>query len=142
MPRRSEKSPVVHVQPLDRCCNHDKKLVKKKLKNWYAWICPVKGCTVMRWKGKTATPADKETRILRGLAHRAFDPIWKGGLVTRSTAYRMLSDYMGIASGQCHIGMFHKPQLLIVFKFVHSQGRLDVEPEFVMMHKRLTRNRQ
>jgi hypothetical protein len=35
-----------------------------------------------------------------------FDPLWRGGAISRSEAYGMLASAMGIAKQNCHIGMF------------------------------------
>jgi hypothetical protein len=51
----------------------------------------------------TGTPADKHTKEWRSKAHLAFDPIWKGGHMTRSEAYRWLARRMG-SRKLVHIG--------------------------------------
>lgn len=52
------------------------------------------------------TPANAELRNARKLLHGHFDPLWKHCYLTRSVAYRMLSDLMGIPASECHIAMF------------------------------------
>jgi hypothetical protein len=39
-------------------------------------------------------------------AHAAFDPIWRGGRMSRDKAYKWLAGKLGIPKGDCHIGMF------------------------------------
>ena len=39
-------------------------------------------------------------------AHAVFDPLWKGGPMTRSAAYGWLADQLGIPRAACHIGEF------------------------------------
>lgn len=50
--------------------------------------------------------ANAELRAAKQRAHRAFDPIWKGGHASRGKAYRWLAFALGIDSKKCHIGMF------------------------------------
>jgi hypothetical protein len=52
------------------------------------------------------TLADAELRRLRLEAHMAFDPIWKDSNVTRTAAYKWLSNQLGITPDECHIGKF------------------------------------
>jgi len=50
--------------------------------------------------------ANKELRALKRQAHEAFDPLWKNGLISRKTAYQILSKAFGLPIEQTHIGMF------------------------------------
>ena len=50
--------------------------------------------------------ANAELRKYKSLAHKAFDPIWKNGEITRKEAYKNLARAMNIESTKCHIGMF------------------------------------
>ena len=50
--------------------------------------------------------ADRRLRIWKKRAHAAFDPLWKKGDMTRSKAYRWLSERLDIDPEWCHIGMF------------------------------------
>lgn len=50
--------------------------------------------------------ADAETRKARIAAHNAFDPLWRGGRMSRSTAYHWLASRLMIAYADCHIGNF------------------------------------
>lgn len=36
-------------------------------------------------------------------AHEAFDPLWKNGLMTRSAAYKLLADKLGLHVSKCHM---------------------------------------
>lgn len=62
------------------------------------------------------TLANAETRYARAMAHKWFDPIWKG-LVgadcsknqARTKVYTWLAGHLGIAVKQCHIGLFDLP---------------------------------
>jgi hypothetical protein len=56
------------------------------------------------------TPAGAETRRARSAAHAAFDPLWKRKLVSRGAAYKMLADFMGLRSSDCHISWFDVEQ--------------------------------
>lgn len=51
------------------------------------------------------TPANKVLRAARRACHEAFDPLWQSGEMTRSDAYRWLSDAMGLPRSKAHIGM-------------------------------------
>lgn len=50
--------------------------------------------------------ADVVLRRLKSEAHAAFDPKWKHGKMTRSEAYGILADRLGIKKKDCHIGWF------------------------------------
>lgn len=61
--------------------------------------------------GRVAKP---ELRKLRQKAHRAFDPIWQGGEMSRPEAYAWLSGAMGIPFEWCHIAMLSEISCLRV----------------------------
>lgn len=50
--------------------------------------------------------ADAELRRWRQKAHAALDPLWQFGPYSRTEIYGLLADYMGLSSGDCHIGYF------------------------------------
>lgn len=52
------------------------------------------------------TLADKTLRRWRNNAHAVFDPIWKQKTLSRSQAYKWLSDKLKINRSDCHIGHF------------------------------------
>lgn len=58
----------------------------------------------------TVTPlgrmANAELREAKKQAHAAFDPLWKNGRFPRKLAYLWLSEQLGMAREDCHIGMF------------------------------------
>lgn len=54
-------------------------------------------------KKALGAPAGKLTKRARMDAHAAFDPIWKGGRMGRSEAYRWLAAQLGIEPRDCHI---------------------------------------
>lgn len=56
------------------------------------------------------TPAGPDTRRARTAAHAAFDPLWKGGSMTRSAAYQALAAQLGLRSSVCHISWFNVEQ--------------------------------
>lgn len=62
----------------------------------------------------TSTPlgrlADAKLRRAKSAAHAAFDPIWRSKRMSRKGAYLWLSERLGIASKDCHIGMFDADQ--------------------------------
>lgn len=73
------------------------------------WLCRPCDAYVGCHK-KTSAPlgtlANAELRMERGLAHSAFDPLWKGGEMERNEAYAWLCDQLGIDKKYCHIAMF------------------------------------
>lgn len=56
------------------------------------------------------TLAGAQLRRARQRAHRAFDPMWQSGQVTRTEAYLWLAQQMGLSINECHIGMFDEDQ--------------------------------
>jgi hypothetical protein len=52
------------------------------------------------------TLANAELRSRRIKTHMAFDPVWQSGDMTRTEAYKWLSEKLGIQPCECHIGMF------------------------------------
>jgi hypothetical protein len=52
------------------------------------------------------TLADGDLRNARIRAHRAFDRLWKSGLMKKWQAYKWLQAALGLNSGQAHIGQF------------------------------------
>ena len=50
--------------------------------------------------------ADFDLRRAKQDAHAAFDPYWRKHFQHRSTGYSWLATQLGIASKDCHIGMF------------------------------------
>ena len=62
------------------------------------------------------TLANKELRGLRSEAHKAFDPLWKDGLISRTDAYKWLSERLCINPKDCHIGLFNDEMCLKVIE--------------------------
>jgi hypothetical protein len=61
--------------------------------------------------------ANAELRAAKRAAHAAFDPLWKGGQMSRSKAYALLAQKMGIDPKDAHIGMFDVEQCKTVILF-------------------------
>lgn len=74
-----------------------------------AWVGCHKG--TIKAKGRLANAT---LRNLKKRAHEAFDPIWRGGMMSRGAAYAWLSDHMGLDGADCHIGMMDEDQCLLV----------------------------
>lgn len=55
------------------------------------------------WSWDSAPLVDADTHEARKRAHEAFDQVWQAGRVSRSTAYKMLADELGIEPKDCHI---------------------------------------
>jgi len=51
--------------------------------------------------------ANKELRLLRSAAHKAFDPLWTRNIMSRKKAYAWLAKKLKITVFECHIGMFN-----------------------------------
>jgi hypothetical protein len=88
-------------------------MLPRKTRCGVRFTCPAPGCDVACWDGDTSTPADTETRRLRGLCHDAFDPLWQEAprkFKSRAEAYQWLQKIMGLPKHYCHIGMFDKGQ--------------------------------
>lgn len=66
------------------------------------------------------TLANAELRRWRNKAHRAFDPLWKLGKMSRNVAYRWLAQQMRLPKSQTHIGMFDKKQCQAVIAAVEE----------------------
>ena len=43
------------------------------------------------------------THSARREAHAVFDPLWEDGIFTRTEAYMLLAEYLGLSSKQCHM---------------------------------------
>lgn len=54
--------------------------------------------------------ANAELRAAKKLAHYYFDRLWKDGYIKRASAYKWLSNEMGIDPDHTHIGMFDVEQ--------------------------------
>lgn len=50
--------------------------------------------------------ANKKLRVLKIQAHRAFNPLYESGEMTRDQAYRWLAFALMIPRKECHIGQF------------------------------------
>ncbi|MCJ7777782.1 MAG: DUF3268 family zinc-finger domain-containing protein [Sedimentisphaerales bacterium] len=104
-------------KPKIRCPKHLCELQSKKTRYGNRLFCPEPGCTVVCWDGGTSTPADEETRQARRAAHAAFDPLWEGGQTSKGTAYKQLSEYMGLPQKETHIGCFDIEKCKLVLAF-------------------------
>lgn len=66
--------------------------------------------------GNTSKPlgtlAKAGLRKLRNEAHSLFDPLWKSGKMSRSSAYKYLSNIMFLPAKDTHIGMFDEDDCL------------------------------
>jgi len=65
-----------------------------------------------------STPATAVTKAARIGAHKAFDKLWKEGLMSRSKAYRALAEHLGLKKRDTHIGYFTEEQCDQVLQFV------------------------
>lgn len=75
----------------------------------YVYLCQHCGAKIGVHPGTEiplGTLANKGLQQARVRAHRAFDALWRSGVMKRSRAYRLLSRKLGIPADRCHIGMF------------------------------------
>lgn len=90
------------------------------------------GCSAWRSTGCTGgigchpdgrslgVPADKETKRARIEAHTAFDGLWKGGRMSRGSAYRWLAQRMGLR--EVHMAELDKGDCRRVVRFLEEAG--------------------
>jgi len=82
---------------------------RKDLYSKNFWRCEPCGAYVGCHKG-TDKPlgrlANKELRDAKIKAHSLFDPLWKEKKMSRTYAYKWLSERLNIDTNKCHIGMF------------------------------------
>lgn len=64
--------------------------------------------------------ANAALRRAKSAAHRAFDPLWQSGDLSRKAAYSRLATNLGIDAAACHIGMFDKSQCAATVDFGES----------------------
>ena len=89
------------------------------------WVCPncgaYTGChkkgARTKYKGQTIVsdgtiplgiPANAGLRKLRMQAHGLFDPVWRGGAISRKKAYSKMAEHLGIPIDDCHISHFNE----------------------------------
>ncbi len=70
--------------------------------------------------------ANGPLRTARLSAHAAFDPLWKGGGMSRASAYKWLASELGISESDCHIGMFDEDQCARTVAAVSARARTEV----------------
>jgi len=62
--------------------------------------------------------AKAQLRKLKRQVHAAFDPIWKGGSMSRTEAYRWLRKGLGLSKWECHVGMFDEDRCKAALSFL------------------------
>jgi len=79
---------------------------------YVCYECDARVGTHGRGKTPLGTPANKELRNLRMIAHSLFDPLWKGKhrKMGRIRAYRVMQELMDLPPNIAHIAMFNKEQ--------------------------------
>lgn len=110
------------VAPICPYCGQISKFFQSSKGIYFKDYGPVYACMpCSAWVGchkGTETPlgrlANRKLRIAKMRAHAAFDPLWKKKMKNeniknheaRGAAYKWLSEALGVASDDCHIGMF------------------------------------
>lgn len=83
------------------------------------WLCrdceAYVGChKAQKGRGDGTRPlgglANRKLRILRQMAHRHFDHLWKVGPLTRKSAYQILANSMEMQTSDCHISHMNELQ--------------------------------
>lgn len=98
----------------------------------YIYLCKKCGAFVTCHPGTTrplGTMANASLRRYRRCAHGAFDALWGTGVIKRTKAYEVMSEYLGIPKEECHIGMFREDMCRRVFQFVADfcEGKIEVK---------------
>ena len=95
------------------------------------WCCPPCDAYVGCHKN-TTTPlgrlANAALRRAKSNAHRAFDPLWKSGRITRRAAYQWLSENLGIPFEKTHIGEFNEAMCARVMAACQING-VSIQPQ-------------
>lgn len=95
--------------------------------NRVIWVCRVCDAWVGCRRGTDkplGLPANAEVRAARRLAHKHFDQLWKSGEMTRTEAYKWLSQVMGLRYEQSHIARFDLDQCRrVVLMVAKRRGR-------------------
>lgn len=73
--------------------------------------------------------ANADLRKAKSAAHRAFDPLWQNGVMTRFEAYRKLAETMSIPLCDCHIGQFDIEECQRVIAFADEFGNNETKTE-------------
>lgn len=66
------------------------------------------------------SPCGEGTRKARSLAHSKFDPIWRGGKMSRGDAYKWLAGKMKMSRKDCHIGMMTAEQAFTAVAIIEA----------------------
>ena len=72
-------------------------------------------CGLWSWGYKPLVSA--ETHEARKKAHIVFDEVWKSGKMSRSEAYRRLSEALNLPNDRCHIAEFDAYQCEKVIEY-------------------------
>ena len=103
------------------------------------WICePCNAYVGVHKNSPTFKPlgtlADAPTREWRKKAHAAFDPLWKGGKMTRDEAYQWLSDCLWKTRDCAHIGKSTAGECRHIVEEVFKQFGKPKQPPLFSIH--------
>ena len=79
-------------------------------------------CDVWSW-GDGQPMFDKFTHHARRSAHDSFDRLWKEKKMTRSAAYKWLSEKLKLPKRRCHIKQFNESQCFDVERLAEKKIR-------------------
>ncbi|BDR67222.1 hypothetical protein K144312032_14500 [Clostridium tetani] len=101
-------------------CGHEivktsnKEIYGKEYGNGQCYLC--KSCRASVGTHPNGEPlgilANREMKILKRCCHDLFDYTWKSRKLTRNSAYKILSEKLGISINDCHFGHFNTDILL------------------------------
>lgn len=78
--------------------------------------------------GKSKTPlgtmANKSLREMRKRAHISFDRLWKSQEMSRSAAYKWMSEVMRLPPQKAHIGMFNEKQCFELLRCLRERSEV------------------
>lgn len=105
-------------------CPVHRKTMKKVTGKWGPYFQCGYGCdraAKISRDGTVGEVSDGPTRQARMAAHRAFDVLWKTGMMKRPDAYAWLAGELGTEKHLTHIGMFSVEQCHQVVKVVAAK---------------------
>lgn len=122
---------MINLQP-KKCnlCNGEVEYIKnskiygKSYGSGYCYHCRSCGAYVGTNKNKPIQAlgilANKEMRDWKTYCHNIFDKIWRNKIMTRTDAYKWLSNILDIPFNECHFGYFDLSQLKRAYAIIKN----------------------
>lgn len=126
-------------QPHAVCCPTCNKRMEPRLGRHGAFYrCQTPGCQITiraHRSGKPlGIPAPPLTRFWRLAAHKAFDPLWESGYVSRDCAYAILAQVLTLPREGAHIGNLSADQCKKLIKYLQDSGLSPLDPSSLPPH--------